>query len=75
METTTKARLCARERIQMFMKLPLLSFYPELYEKDFSGQTAIYWEVKYPFPLSNRDVSFLCTRKHARAYRASECLP
>ncbi len=33
-------------------------FHSELYEKDFDGQTAIYWEVKYPFPLSNRDVSF-----------------
>lgn len=32
--------------------------YSELYEKDFGGQSAIYWEVKYPFPLSNRDVSF-----------------
>lgn len=35
----------------MFMTL-------ELYEKDFNGQSAIYWEVKYPFPMSNRDVSF-----------------
>ena len=22
------------------------------------GQKSIYWQVKYPFPLSNRDVSF-----------------
>lgn len=29
-----------------------------LYEADFGGHTAVYWEVKYPFPLSNRDVSF-----------------
>lgn len=29
-----------------------------LYEEDFGGHSAIYWEVKYPFPLSNRDVSF-----------------
>lgn len=33
-------------------------FISELYERDFQGRTAIYWEVKYPFPLSNRDVSF-----------------
>lgn len=30
----------------------------ELTEKDHDGQSAIYWEVKYPFPLSNRDVSY-----------------
>lgn len=28
-----------------------------LAEEDFSGHAAIYWEVKFPFPLSNRDVS------------------
>lgn len=30
----------------------------ELYEKTYNGEKVIYWEVKYPFPLSNRDVSF-----------------
>uniref|UniRef100_A0A8C1LFZ4 Uncharacterized protein n=1 Tax=Cyprinus carpio TaxID=7962 RepID=A0A8C1LFZ4_CYPCA len=30
----------------------------ELHEKDYGGQKAIYWEVKYPLPLSNRDVSY-----------------
>lgn len=30
----------------------------ELTEKDYDGKSAIYWEVKYPFPLSNRDVSY-----------------
>lgn len=35
-----------------------LRLFLALYEKDFGGHTAIYWEVKYPFPLSNRDVSF-----------------
>lgn len=29
----------------------------DLHEKDFNGQKVIYWEVKYPMPLSNRDVS------------------
>lgn len=36
-----------------------------LAEEDFGGHTAIYWEVKFPFPLSNRDVSF-----RQRAFRA-----
>lgn len=30
----------------------------ELYEETYDGEKVIYWEVKYPFPLSNRDVSF-----------------
>ncbi|XP_036946017.1 phosphatidylcholine transfer protein isoform X2 [Acanthopagrus latus] len=38
-------------------------FYSELYEKDFDGQHAIYWEVKYPFPLSNRDYVYVRERK------------
>lgn len=42
----------------LFTKCFSHCFYSELYEKDFDGQSAIYWEVKYPFPLSNRDVSF-----------------
>ncbi|XP_068192645.1 phosphatidylcholine transfer protein [Antennarius striatus] len=35
----------------------------ELYEKDFSGRSAIYWEVKYPFPLSNRDYVYVRERR------------
>uniref|UniRef100_A0A8C6Z3Z8 Phosphatidylcholine transfer protein n=1 Tax=Nothoprocta perdicaria TaxID=30464 RepID=A0A8C6Z3Z8_NOTPE len=27
----------------------------ELCEKTYDGEKIIYWEVKYPFPLSNRD--------------------
>ncbi|KAJ6656454.1 hypothetical protein lerEdw1_003742 [Lerista edwardsae] len=30
----------------------------EVAEKIIDGRTAIYWEVKFPFPLTNRDVSF-----------------
>ncbi|XP_028675065.1 phosphatidylcholine transfer protein [Erpetoichthys calabaricus] len=31
----------------------------ELSEKVYDGQTIIYWEVKYPFPLSNRDYTYI----------------
>ncbi|XP_068007793.1 phosphatidylcholine transfer protein isoform X4 [Melanerpes formicivorus] len=27
----------------------------ELYEETYNGEKVIYWEVKFPFPLSNRD--------------------
>lgn len=29
----------------------------ELYEKEVGGKKLIYWHVKFPFPMSNRDVS------------------
>ncbi|XP_035889600.1 phosphatidylcholine transfer protein isoform X2 [Phyllostomus discolor] len=31
----------------------------ELYEKECGGQTVVYWEVKYPFPMSNRDYVYI----------------
>ncbi|KAB0405245.1 hypothetical protein E2I00_010304 [Balaenoptera physalus] len=27
----------------------------ELYEKECNGEAVVYWQVKYPFPMSNRD--------------------
>ena len=38
-------------------------FSSELYEKECGGKTMVYWEVKYPFPMSNRDVSFPAVRR------------
>uniref|UniRef100_A0A8C1Y0T4 Phosphatidylcholine transfer protein n=1 Tax=Cyprinus carpio TaxID=7962 RepID=A0A8C1Y0T4_CYPCA len=35
----------------------------ELHEKDYGGQKAIYWEVKYPLPLSNRDYVYVRERR------------
>ncbi|XP_045155615.1 phosphatidylcholine transfer protein isoform X2 [Echinops telfairi] len=36
----------------------------ELYEKDCGdGETVIYWEVKYPFPMSNRDYVYVRERR------------
>ncbi|GAA6084759.1 phosphatidylcholine transfer protein, partial [Tachysurus ichikawai] len=34
-----------------------------LHEKDYGGQKAVYWEVKYPFPLSNRDYVYVRERR------------
>ncbi|KAM9281700.1 phosphatidylcholine transfer protein isoform 2-T2 [Morus bassanus] len=31
----------------------------ELYEKTYDGKEVVYWEVKYPFPLSNRDYVYI----------------
>ncbi|KAH1183123.1 hypothetical protein KIL84_004615 [Mauremys mutica] len=35
----------------------------ELSEKIYDGKRIIYWEVKYPFPLSNRDYVYLRERR------------
>lgn len=46
-----------------------------LYEKDFGGHSAIYWEVKYPFPLSNRDVSFRQTAFRCQSHESRQVGP
>ena len=33
-------------------------FFLELYEFEEDGVKSIYWNVNYPWPMSNRDVSF-----------------
>ncbi|XP_059525533.1 phosphatidylcholine transfer protein [Myotis daubentonii] len=35
----------------------------ELYEKECNGETVVYWEVKYPFPMSNRDYVYIRQRQ------------
>ncbi|XP_022408226.1 phosphatidylcholine transfer protein isoform X3 [Monodon monoceros] len=35
----------------------------ELYEKECNGEAAVYWEVKYPFPMSNRDYVYVRQRR------------
>ncbi|XP_010949391.1 phosphatidylcholine transfer protein isoform X1 [Camelus bactrianus] len=35
----------------------------ELYEKECNGQAVVYWQVKYPFPLSDRDYVYLRQRQ------------
>ncbi|XP_007462980.1 PREDICTED: phosphatidylcholine transfer protein-like [Lipotes vexillifer] len=31
----------------------------ELYEKECNGEAVVYWQVKYPFPMSNRDYVYV----------------
>ncbi|XP_016149280.1 phosphatidylcholine transfer protein-like [Sinocyclocheilus grahami] len=56
--------LSYRRQWDSYVKVPpvaggqIQSDIAELHEKDYGGQKAIYWEVKYPLPLSNRDVSY-----------------
>ncbi|KAI5621723.1 phosphatidylcholine transfer protein [Silurus asotus] len=39
------------------------TYVKELHEKDCDGQKFIYWEVKYPFPLANRDYVYVRERR------------
>ncbi|KAJ8254514.1 hypothetical protein COCON_G00211260 [Conger conger] len=39
------------------------SYVKELHERDYDGQKAIYWEVKYPVLLSNRDYVYMRERR------------
>uniref|UniRef100_G3PN38 Phosphatidylcholine transfer protein n=1 Tax=Gasterosteus aculeatus aculeatus TaxID=481459 RepID=G3PN38_GASAC len=59
----TTAELCADVYMDLAYRKHWDKYVKELYEKDFSGQTAIYWEVKYPFPLSNRDYVYVRERR------------
>lgn len=38
-------------------------FVKELYEKECNGKTVVYWQVKYPFPMSNRDYVYIRQRR------------
>ncbi|XP_057573143.1 phosphatidylcholine transfer protein isoform X2 [Hippopotamus amphibius kiboko] len=35
----------------------------ELYEKECNGEAVVYWQVKYPFPMSNRDYVYVRQRR------------
>ncbi|XP_061568189.1 phosphatidylcholine transfer protein [Cololabis saira] len=57
------ADLCADVYMDLKYRKHWDTYVKELYEQDFSGQAAIYWEVKYPFPLSNRDYVYVRERR------------
>ncbi|KAK9534567.1 hypothetical protein VZT92_007006 [Zoarces viviparus] len=57
------AELCADVYMDLAYRKHWDKYVKELYEKDFSGQTAIYWEVKYPLLLSNRDYVYVRERR------------
>ncbi|XP_075999387.1 phosphatidylcholine transfer protein [Genypterus blacodes] len=55
--------LCADVYMDLAYRKQWDGYVKELHEKDFDGQKAIYWEVKYPFPLSNRDYVYMRERQ------------
>ncbi|XP_029998069.1 phosphatidylcholine transfer protein [Sphaeramia orbicularis] len=61
--STCTPELCADVYMDLEYRKKWDGYVKELYEKDFDGQMAIYWEVKYPFPLSNRDYVYIRERR------------
>ncbi|XP_060760303.1 phosphatidylcholine transfer protein [Neoarius graeffei] len=55
--------LCADVYMDLAYRKQWDSYVKALYEQDYDGQKVIYWEVKYPFPLSNRDYVYIRERR------------
>uniref|UniRef100_A0A8B9BNI8 Phosphatidylcholine transfer protein n=1 Tax=Anser brachyrhynchus TaxID=132585 RepID=A0A8B9BNI8_9AVES len=52
-------KLCADVYMDLDFRKQWDQYVKELYEKTYDGEKIIYWEVKYPFPLSNRDYVYI----------------
>ncbi|XP_074552745.1 phosphatidylcholine transfer protein [Halichoeres trimaculatus] len=61
--STCSPELCADVYMDLKYRKIWDGYVKELNEEDFNGQTAIYWEVSYPFPLSNRDYVYVRERR------------
>ncbi|XP_042304044.1 phosphatidylcholine transfer protein isoform X1 [Sceloporus undulatus] len=55
--------LCADVYMDLDYRINWDQFLKELCEKTQDGRTVIYWEVKFPFPLTNRDYVFIRERQ------------
>ncbi|KAK1785661.1 hypothetical protein P4O66_019007 [Electrophorus voltai] len=67
---STTPELCADVYMDLGYRKQWDSYVKELYEMDCGGLKAIYWEVKYPFPLSNRDTDRQRDRQTERGRQA-----
>ncbi|XP_074870464.1 phosphatidylcholine transfer protein [Carettochelys insculpta] len=55
--------LCADVYMDLDYRKQWDQYVKELCEKTYNGKRIIYWEVKYPFPLSNRDYVYIRERR------------
>ncbi|KAJ3600988.1 hypothetical protein NHX12_031961 [Muraenolepis orangiensis] len=58
--------LCADVYMDLVYRKQWDSYVKELHEKDFEDHKVIYWEVKYPALMSNRDYVYIRERKDVR---------
>uniref|UniRef100_A0A8C8BMB4 Phosphatidylcholine transfer protein n=1 Tax=Otus sunia TaxID=257818 RepID=A0A8C8BMB4_9STRI len=52
-------KLCVDVYMDLNFRKQWDQYVEELHEKTYDGEKVIYWEVKYPFPLSNRDYVYI----------------
>ncbi|XP_053194260.1 phosphatidylcholine transfer protein [Scomber japonicus] len=57
------AELCADVYMDLAYRKHWDGYVKELHEMESDGQKSIYWQVKYPFPLSNRDYVYMRERR------------
>nr|XP_060616920.1 phosphatidylcholine transfer protein [Anolis sagrei ordinatus] len=55
--------LCADVYMDLHYRIKWDEFLKELHEDTRDGRTVIHWEVKFPFPLTNRDYVFIHERQ------------
>ncbi|XP_033894232.2 phosphatidylcholine transfer protein isoform X1 [Acipenser ruthenus] len=55
--------LCADVYMDLKYRKSWDEYVKELSEKVYDGKPVIYWEVKYPFPMSNRDYVYVRERR------------
>ncbi|XP_074117947.1 phosphatidylcholine transfer protein [Sminthopsis crassicaudata] len=55
--------LCADVYMDLEYRKQWDSYVKELYEMEIHGKMVVYWEVKYPFPMSNRDYVYIRDRR------------
>ncbi|KAM8992260.1 phosphatidylcholine transfer protein isoform 2-T2 [Ara ararauna] len=52
-------KLCVDVYMDLDFRKQWDQYVKELHEETYDGENVIYWEVKYPFPLSNRDYVYI----------------
>ncbi|XP_020847591.1 phosphatidylcholine transfer protein isoform X2 [Phascolarctos cinereus] len=55
--------LCADVYMDLEYRKQWDSYVKELYETNINGKMVVYWEVKYPFPMYNRDYVYIRDRR------------
>uniref|UniRef100_A0A4X2L858 Phosphatidylcholine transfer protein n=2 Tax=Vombatus ursinus TaxID=29139 RepID=A0A4X2L858_VOMUR len=55
--------LCADVYMDLEYRKQWDSYVKELYETNIGGKIVVYWEVKYPFPMYNRDYVYVRGRR------------
>ncbi|XP_039204740.1 phosphatidylcholine transfer protein isoform X1 [Crotalus tigris] len=61
--TDCSPELCAEVYMDLNYRTKWDQYVKNVREKTQDGKTAIYWEVKFPFPLANRDYVFVRERR------------